>query len=288
MPKKGKEFLMNTKFSVLFLLVSSAALGCFRHQEAPDRPVTATSAEEAVAQSEATSRVILNGVALDAVPQVLSAMPKLDTLYLRAAKISDLSGLSSLTGLREIDLSEIKLGTAPESLAQLSELRRLYLSDCGITNFPVFTAGLVSLEYLNLDRNAIASLPDSLPTSLRWLRLNSNKLVVLPESIGTLSRLQRLYLENNRLTGLPDSLVQLKELEDINLSGNSLNEFPAVLTQLPKLRNLNLQGNEAITSLPADLSAFSSLRSLILTRCRLSVEECDRIRAALPECVIIF
>lgn len=281
---------MNMKLHVLIMMVCAVSLGCFRHQEAPERPVTATSVEEAEKLGEAVSRIILNGADLKSVPASFASLPKLDTLYLRAAKISDFSGLSQLKGLREIDLSGIVFGKAPEALAPLTDLRRVYLSGCAITDIPDYISKFGNLEYLNLDRNAISAISNSLPASIRWLRLNGNRIASLPDSIGSLTELKRIYLADNRISELPASLSSLVKLEDLNLSGNSLKEFPEVLAKLPSLRNLNLRGNSAIKALPADLTPFKNLRTLILTGCGTVADklECERIRKALPDCVIIF
>ena len=157
---------------------------------------------------------------------------------------------------------------APAELEALPHLARLYLSGCGLKEFPASIASSRELTYLNLDRNRLASLPDALPTGLRWLRLNGNALSALPESIGTLVDLRRIYLNDNALEALPASF--------------------GALVSLPHLRNLDLRGNGSITELPPDIGDMKALRTLTLTGCRLPKEERDRIRKALPECVINF
>lgn len=277
---------------VFFLISATAAgmllSGCFSHREAPERPVTASSLGEAVACRETVQRVVLNGSKLASVPTELASMPALATLYLRDNAITDFAGLASLPALGELDLSGVRMEKAPAELEALRNLKRLYLTGCWLTEFPASAATLPQLEYLNLDRNRLKSLPDALPAGLRWLRLNANGLESLPESIGALSGLRRIYLNDNALKSLPESFGTLAELEDAALSNNKFEAFPEVLLALPKLRNLDLRGNPGVTALPAEIGRMKALRTLTLAGCRIPKEERDRIRKALPECVVNF
>lgn len=269
------------------LLAFTFCAGCFRHQEAPERPVSADSLPAAIERSSDVQRVVLNGCALEEVPSELSTFPNLKIVYLRENSITNFTGLADVRGVEELDLSRNRLVTAPKELASLGLLRRLYLTECGLKAFPP-VSGLSSLEYLNLDRNAIGKVPDDLPASLRWLRLNGNQITTLPESIGSLARLQRLYLEDNRLSTLPASLEKLSLLEDMDLSGNNLSSLPEAVVRLPKLRNLDLRGNVGLRKLPEGIGGMKALRTLVLVQCPLSAEERARVRAALPDCVINF
>ncbi len=279
---------MRAIFPFLIGLAAAVFSGCFNHREAPERPVTANSLEEAVAQREAVQRLVMNGSTRTSIPAELSTMPGLATLYLRDAAITDFAGLASLGSLRELDLSGVRMEKAPAELEALPRLARLYLAGCGLKDFPSSIAAARELTYLNLDRNHIASLPDTLPAGLRWLRLNGNALTALPDSIGGLADLRRIYLNDNALTNLPASFGSLALLEDVALSGNRLSDFPAAILSLPKLRNLDLRDNRAIKSLPANIGDMKALRTLTLKGCALPRAERDRIRAALPDCVVNF
>ena len=279
---------MKSFFPVLTGVSVALLTGCFSHREAPARPVTARSVEEASAQRENVQRLILNGSALQAIPAELASMPRLETLYLRDSSIADFSGLASLSGLVELDLSGIKLAKIPEELEALPHLAKLYLSGCGLTEFPASVSEAKELVYINLDRNRIQTLPEQLPSGLRWLRLNGNGLTSVPETIGKLRDLRRIYLNDNALASLPASFASLEVLEDIALANNRLEAFPEMLVGLPSLRNLDLRGNANITALPANIGDMKTLKTLTLAGCRIPKEERDRIRKALPECVINF
>ena len=279
---------MKSFFPVLAGVSLVLLSGCFSHREAPARPVTARSLEEAAAQRENVQRLILNGSTLQAIPAELASMPHLETLYLRDAAVSDFAGLASIPGLVELDLSGVKLTKTPDELEALPHLARLYLTGCGLTDFPSSVQGARELVYLNLDRNRIQALTNDLPANLRWLRLNGNGLSSIPESIGQLKDLRRIYLNDNSIASLPSSFASLEALEDVALANNRLEAFPEVLVGLPSLRNLDLRGNANITVLPSNVGDMKSLRTLTLAGCRIPKEERDRIREALPECVINF
>ena len=279
---------MKAIFPVLGAFACVALTGCFSHREAPVRPVTALSMEEAASCRENVQRLILNGSELHAVPAELASMPCLETLYLRDAHLTDFSGLASIPGLVELDLSGIKFDKAPDELEALPNLARLYLTGCGLTEFPASVVGAKKLVYLNLDRNRVQTLPEQLPACLRWLRLNGNGLTSVPEAIGGLKDLRRIYLNDNSLASLPASFAALEALEDVALANNRLEAFPEALVGLPALRNLDLRGNAGITALPANVGDMKALRTLTLAGCRIPKEERDRIRQALPECVVNF
>ena len=279
---------MKTKFFLPSAVFCAVFSGCFSHQEAPERPETALSVDEALTRRESVQRVILNDLTLGEIPAELASMPHLGILYLRNTGITNFTGLASLVKIREIDLSGIQMAAAPEELEALPELTRLYLSGCSLTAFPKAVEKSASLNYLNLDRNKIETLPETLPASLRWLRLNANSLTALPDAVGSLTDLRRIYLKGNGLSALPDTMASLTRLEDINLAYNKFTAFPEVLIKLPALRNLDLRGNTAISSLPVKEGDMPALRTLTLTGCPLSKEERARVSAALPNCVINF
>ncbi len=279
---------MRAIFSLSAILACAVFTGCFSHHEAPERPVTANSLDEAVAQREAVQRLVLNGLSSPSVPAELASMPSLVTLYVRDAALTDFSGLASLSNLRELDLSGVKMEKAPAELEALPHLARLYLSGCGLKEFPASLAKAKEITYLNLDRNHIALLPEALPTEIRWLRLNGNALSALPDAIGNLINLRRVYLNDNALEALPASFAKLASLEDVALAGNKFVDLPPALLELPNLRNLDLRGNGAITALPPNVGDMKALRTLTLSGCRIPKAERDRIRQALPECVVNF
>ena len=171
---------------------------------------------------------------------------------------------------------------------------RVYLQEKGLTTLADGRfAGAVrhdapcAVDYLNLDRNqltnvdAVASL-----TGLKWLRLNENRLASLPD-LSALVNLRRIYLRDNKFTVVPETLKDLPALTDIELSGNPIKTIPDWLAAKQGLLFLSFNRTQ-VTALPADLSAWKSLKALQLGELNLSAEEMARIRAALPDVAITF
>ncbi|XP_077585657.1 leucine-rich repeat-containing protein 18 [Stigmatopora nigra] len=132
-------------------------------------------------------------------------------------------------------------------------LRRLTLSNMGITIFPQCIFKLTNMDELDLSRNQIDKIPDNIGKlpSLRWLDLHSNNLESVPESIGKLAGLTYLNLSNNRLTssGLPTSLASLTNLTTLNLGLNKLESLLPTMVPGESLQELGLFDN-LFTSLP--------------------------------------
>ena len=125
--------------------------------------------------------------------------------------------------LTELDLSvppgtkdSHKLDHIPDAVFELTQLKKLYLSNNQLTDLPE------SISNLN---------------NLIGLYLRFNRLTDLPESFGDLSNLIGMDLSNNRLISLPESFGELANLTELNLSENSLT--------IPPLEVIN-KGTKAI------------------------------------------
>ncbi len=144
-----------------------------------------------------------------------------------------------------------------------------------------------SLDYLNLDRNALTNVDAVVEfTGLKWLRLNDNRLSDLPD-LSSLKGLQRIYLRGNRFDTVPETLKDLPSLTDIDLSNNPLMEIPDWLAAKGNLESLSFTGTQ-LQRLPSDISAWKSLKQLQLGELTLSSDEMARIRKALPDTSVAF
>lgn len=116
------------------------------------------------------------------------------------------------TGATTLDLSDFKLGQVPAVVLQLEQV-----------------------EELNLDNNALTTLPDdwSVLTQLESLHLSENKLTTLPKSFAQLQQLQRLYIQDNPwdIEALTALLKQLPALSYLSVGNNA----PKGLLQLEAL-----------------------------------------------------
>ncbi|XP_067657076.1 leucine-rich repeat-containing protein 27-like isoform X4 [Haliotis asinina] len=105
----------------------------------------------------------------------------------------------------------------------------LDLSNKGLLHLPEEVLELKGLEYLYLEGNELAYLPEdffSCLTNLKWLDLRRNYLSRLPSSsIGKHQHLRNLLLEGNNLRTLPLELGFVSTLNGLNITNNPL-EFP--------------------------------------------------------------
>ncbi|RKZ41194.1 MAG: hypothetical protein DRR00_31850, partial [Candidatus Parabeggiatoa sp. nov. 3] len=180
--------------------------------------------------------------------------------------------LGDLSNLRKLWLDSNQLsGSIPESLGNLSNLSNLWLSKNQLSgSIPESLSKLSILEYLVLDRNQLSgSIPDSLSSlsNLIYLDLDSNQLSgSIPESLGDLSNLELLQLNDNQLSGsIPESLGNLSsDLEFLELGNNQLSgSIPESLGNLSDLRTLFLNSNQLSGSIPESLDNLMSHLGLL-------------------------
>jgi hypothetical protein len=179
------------------------------------------------------------------VPESVWGQTDLETLVLADNDLSEVSEqIGCLRKLRMLDLGHNQLTRVPDALGDLEGLTDfLYLHDNRLTSLPSSLARLTKLRYLNISENAFEIIPESVcaMASLTELRASDNQLTSLPDSIGQLASLRELHLRNNRLTTLPESVEMLPELRQIDLRGNPVTHLPAAITSLPKLDKLDLR-----------------------------------------------
>ncbi|KAE9444794.1 hypothetical protein C3L33_23308, partial [Rhododendron williamsianum] len=141
----------------------------------------------------------------------------------------------SLISLETLDLSGNNLPTLPDSICDLTCLKRLTLEGCNLSHLPSEIGRLVTLEALSLQGNSLLTLSDSLCnlTRLKALNLNNCNATHLPSGIGMLSSLTNLHLESINVCSLPNSFSDLASLKTLYLNNcgrlQSLPEFPASL-----------------------------------------------------------
>lgn len=149
--------------------------------------------------------------------------------------------------LTHINLAHNALTTLPACLAQLPNLRILFLLKNHFTSIPPVVRQLSSLRMLSFKENSIEGMIDAatLPPNLTWLILTSNRITSLSEDFPfRCSKVRKLMLSNNLLTSLPPSFgKEMNVLELIRLSNNAFEEVPTDLLSCPKLAWLSLAGN---------------------------------------------
>lgn len=130
-------------------------------------------------------------------------------------------------------------------LAKEQKLKKLSLSNRGITELPPEIGKLTLVQKLDLSYNYIRKLPSEFChlTNLRSLYLNHNELEDLPPNFGNLVHVATLDLGNNRLNALPESIGELNNLEHLDLSYNLLKKLPLSMVNLTNLKKLYLENN---------------------------------------------
>jgi len=176
--------------------------------------------------------------------EALKNLTGLRTLHLESNKIGKLTPLASLRILENLSLSGILHDSYASSLAQLSKLQHLVLTDGRISDLS-FLKNLKQLQFLDLRNNRISNLEalKSL-TRLEWLILTDNQVEDLTP-LGSLRQLQHLDLNNNRVR-LITPLVRLRSIKWVELQNNFL-ELAEETQARRDIDNLTASGVEVIT-----------------------------------------
>lgn len=219
----------------------------------------------------------------------LSPLINLNELYLAFNPVSDFSGLKKLPSLRKLGLEST--GLTDERLQEL--------------------AALTSLDLLRIHDNPDLSgeAVDKLKAQLRGCTVQHSDLLYSIEIAG------ESYKENIKELslfgrGLKDvqPLIKFKKLEVLDLGSNEIEniyafEFfrcplrelriannrisdPTPLMYLSSLEILDISGNNISSVIP--IKTLGNLRRVNISGNPLSQEQVDDLRAALPDCEIIF
>ena len=166
------------------------------------------------------------------IKKALAASPPAESLSLGKGvnKVtSDLGGLSSLKWfqvqsptvtvlppevgllgqLEELSLS-CPLGTLPDSVGQLANLKTLSAMDCQLTRLPETLAGLQNLEVLVVDNNQLRTLPVGLTLlpKLSTIQVLNNPIEALPPEFARLRHKLSLWIGGNAMGA--EAKAQLK------------------------------------------------------------------------------
>lgn len=211
---------------------------------------------------------------LRAIPSVISKMPRLETLNLRANKIS--AGFDTdapIRNLSELDLSDNCIETLPKVIGKMTDLHTLHLSGNPLKAGMEALAQLKSLNTLYLTNSGLEALPENIgkAPNLLTLYLDNNKLRERFEYLQELTSLESLHLTQNQLTQMPKELVYIKNLKYLDLSENNLGAnyptkwyaLPPEISHMDHLIELNLRGNE-LKTLPPGIGLMENLKVLDL------------------------
>ena len=164
----------------------------------------------------------------------LAYLPYLESLHISNAVAGELINIKSLSNLTELTVIDAALNEQElATIGQLINLKRLTLSNCGISSISVFSH-MNQLEYLDLSKNTIRNL----------------------SVIANMQELEELYLNNNAVTDL-SNLATLTKLRVLDVSYNSLKSVDPIHSATA-LTYLNFSHNSV-----AQIQTLSSLLELI-------------------------
>jgi Leucine-rich repeat (LRR) protein len=194
--------------------------------------------------------------------------------------------------IKNMDISNNNLSRLPIELGRLTQLKRFIISDNRLQHWSdadcaaiftcmtqlqmldlhgnrlmclpriMFTAHHRQLQTLNVSKNQLTALPDSvlLLTELVVLDASENKIVQLPEEgWGQLKKLEELNLDQNQLVRIPDKWSQLDQLVTLKLEKNRINAFPAAILKNERLSTLNLDQNPFTMRQLMELDGFEEV-----------------------------
>lgn len=168
------------------------------------------------------------------------AMTSLTMLILNNLRITDMSGIEYLTGLKTLKCQSNNI-----SSIDLDGLTALEVFNCSYNNLTeVDTSDLISLKELSCNNNSISSIDTTNITNLESLNCSDNCISSL--TVVNLHNLKELYCNNNGLTALNVThLTNLTMLECIN---NQLNDLNIACSGLEELHcgNNNLESIKII------------------------------------------
>lgn len=176
----------------------------------------------------------------------------LETLICTSAELEGALpvGISKLSNLKELDLSQTRITSLPSDIGSLSNLETLDLSSC------------IKLEDIP---NGISQL-----TALKSLSLRGcSKIKFLPEDIGNLQNLTTLSVnECSDLVAIPNSFTQLNLSGDLNFGQcKSLVKLPDNLSEMENITGLMLMECKSLVSIPNNLGNY--IQTINISDCSL-------------------
>ena len=191
----------------------------------------------------------------------LMAMPYLETLTISGSNAESLEGIGSLTGLKELTVTDSYVKSADLSIiAILPNLQTLTLSNCSLSGIDGLS-GATNLTYLDLSDNSIRDFTAlSFMSSLTYLDLSHNALTSL-NAASSLTALQTLDVSYNSLTSIAP-VAGCTELDTLNVSTNAITSLTGI-SGLIRLEILDASDNKLTDAEP--VSACTALTSLDLS-----------------------
>ncbi|KAK1884309.1 Volume-regulated anion channel subunit LRRC8A [Dissostichus eleginoides] len=182
-------------------------------------------------------------------------------------KLMVLNSLKKMVNLTELELVRCDLERIPHSIFSLHNLQEIDLKDNNLKTIEEIISfqHLHRLVCLKLWYNQIAYIPIQIGTltNMERLYLNRNKIEKIPSQLFFCRKLRFLDLSHNNLTSIHADVGFLLNLQYFAVTANRIETLPAELFKCKKLRTLNL-GNNCLQTLPSRFGELTGLTQLEL------------------------
>ena len=247
--------------------------------------------------------------AIESLPADINKLQSLTTLTMyknKLASVPDCIGV--LSNLEEINFFNNKLKKLPKTMSGLENLTMLNVGCNKLMTLPSTSrwvnleelsasfnnivmlgefSGMKSLKKLQLNKNALESIPDDAfeaSSELDILNLSSLRLTKCPSSIGKCGALKQLNLSSNMITELI-SFAGCTSLEILNVSSNKLSTLDIVeFGSLSNLKTLMAGDNASVSSIPSSITSCKNLSRLLMRGCSLTDECKSGLKAVEEQC----
>ena len=243
----------------------------------------------------------------------LMGVHSLQRLKAAGNRLTGTAAAGEIEGLVELDLSDNQI-TDFTGLIKMSNLRRLSLKNTGLDDGQLQVLEQLSgVTLMELEENpglsgeavdelkrilyrcdiSHSTLVYSVEVWDRSIRCDTSELQMASLGMKDLSWLTNLYcLETLDLSDNEISNIYILQytrsrftLKSLDLSDNAIQDITALIN-LTSLETLDLSGN-VVNSL-APIMGLTSLRTVDLRGNPLTMEQVDKLRAALPDCEVLF
>ncbi|KAI4816730.1 hypothetical protein KUCAC02_009043 [Chaenocephalus aceratus] len=182
-------------------------------------------------------------------------------------KLMVLNSLKKMVNLTELELVRCDLERIPHSIFSLHNLQEIDLKDNNLKTIEEIISfqHLHRLVCLKLWYNQIAYIPIQIGTltNMERLYLNRNKIEKIPSQLFFCRKLRFLDLSHNNLTSIHADVGFLLNLQYFAVTANRIETLPPELFKCKKLRTLNL-GNNCLQTLPSRFGELTGLTQLEL------------------------
>jgi gamma-glutamylcyclotransferase (GGCT)/AIG2-like uncharacterized protein YtfP len=196
----------------------------------------------------------------------------LETLYLEGSEKEELD-LSDFPNLKILEFRQINFQSF--KLSEKTDLQSLKISHTDSIKTLPKIENLKELYIYDTKFSYDFHIPENLK------KLGFCMIDTFPEWIKKLSDLESLRFDTAGFEEIPDWIENLKKLRVLDFTWSSLTNVPETVTNLKNLEQLHLLMNH-IKSYPQNLEKLKNLKELVIDTEKISFDEYNRIRRALP------